>query len=236
MRLFYNKNISKTDLKVNLDKEETKHLTKVLRKKIGDVIYITNGQGVLFETKINFINKNSTELLITKNTVHSKSKVKINIAIAPTKMNDRTEWFIEKSTEIGIDTISPVLCEKSERKTIKKDRFEKIAISAMKQSLKYFKPNIDELVNLNTFINNCDSDEKFIAHCKDDNKQYLGNYKLKSKSVTVLIGPEGGFSDNEIENAKNKGFIAVTLGNSRLRTETAAVVATQVLSVFNTDI
>ena len=236
MRLFYNKNISKTDLNVNLEKEETKHLTKVLRKKIGDVIYLTNGEGVLFETKINLINKNSTELLITNKTYHSKPKIKINIALAPTKMNDRTEWFIEKSTEIGIDTISPILCEKSERKTIKKDRFEKIAISAMKQSLKYYKPNIDELINFDDFINHCKSDEKFIAHCKNDSKEYFGNYTIKSNSVTVLIGPEGGFSDNEIKNAKNKGFVSVSLGSSRLRTETAAIVATQVLSVFNTDI
>ena len=236
MRLFYNKNISKTDLKINLEKEETKHLTKVLRKKNGDVIYITNGKGVLFETRINLISKNCTELLIIKNTTHSKAKVKVNIAIAPTKMNDRIEWFIEKSTEIGIDTISPILCEKSERKTIKKDRLEKIAISAMKQSLRYYKPNIEELVNFDAFINNCESDDKFIAHCKDDKKQYLGNYKLKSNSVTILIGPEGGFSDKEIENAKNKGFKAISLGDSKLRTETAAIVATQVLSVFNTDI
>jgi len=236
MRLFYNKNISKTDLKVSLEKEETKHLTKVLRKKIGDVIYITNGEGVLFETKIILINKNSAELLIIKKTTHSKSKVKINIAIAPTKMNDRTEWFIEKSTEIGIDTISPILCEKSKRKTINKDRFEKIAISAMKQSLKYFKPNIEDLINFETFINNCKSDDKFIAHYKDGNKQYLGNYKLKSNCLTVLIGPEGGLSDKEIKNAMNKGFKPVSLGNSRLRTETAAVVATQILSTYNTDI
>lgn len=236
MRLFYNQDISETDSKVVLLKEETKHLTKVMRKKVGDIIFITNGKGLLVETKINLINKSNTELLIVKSETYIQSKFKINIAIAPTKMNDRTEWFVEKATEIGIDSISTVLCEKSERKAIKLDRLNKIAVSAMKQSLQYYKPYIQELVTFDSFINDCKSDNKFIAHCKEVNKQHLSSYKLNSNSTTVLIGPEGGFTQKEIQNAEEKGFIAVTLGNNRLRTETAALVATQILSEFNTEI
>lgn len=236
MRLFYNQDISETDSKVVLLKEETKHLTKVMRKKVGDIIFMTNGKGLLVETKINLINKSNTELLIVKSKTYSQSKFKINIAIAPTKMNDRTEWFVEKATEIGIDSISTLLCEKSERKTIKLDRLNKIAVSAMKQSLQYYKPYVQEIVTFDSFINDCKSDNKFIAHCKEVNKQHLSSYKLNSNSTTVLIGPEGGFTQKEIQNAEEKGFIAVTLGNNRLRTETAALVATQILSEFNTEI
>ena len=236
MRLFYNQDISEKDYKVVLKKEETRHLTKVMRKKVGDIIFMTNGKGLLVETKINLINKSNTELLIVKSKTFSPSKFKINIAIAPTKMNDRIEWFIEKATEIGINCISTIICEKSERKTIKLDRLDKIVISAMKQSLQYYKPYVKEIVTFNSFINDCKSDNKFIAHCKKVNKQQLSSSKLNSNSTTVLIGPEGGFTQKEIQKAEEKGFIAVTLGNNRLRTETAALVATQILSEFNTEI
>jgi 16S rRNA (uracil1498-N3)-methyltransferase len=175
-----------------------------MRKKVGDIIFMTNGKGLLVETKINLINKSNTELLIVKSKTFSPSKFKINIAIAPTKMNDRIEWFIEKATEIGINCISTIICEKSERKTIKLDRLDKIVISAMKQSLQYYKPYVKEIVTFNSFINDCKSDNKFIAHCKKVNKQHLSSYKLNSNSTTVLIGPEGGFTQKEIQKAEEK--------------------------------
>ncbi|MDB4134511.1 16S rRNA (uracil(1498)-N(3))-methyltransferase [Flavobacteriaceae bacterium] len=236
MRLFYNKDLSQDDSRLIIDREESRHIVKVLRKKVGDTIYITNGKGILFTTVIDVINKNSTELKITNSKKESKTKFHINIAVAPTKNNDRIEWFIEKSTEIGINTISTVLCEKSERKIIKMDRLEKITISAIKQSLQLHKPIIQELISFEEFIKNCKSDNKFIAHCKESEKLFLNNCKIKAKTITVLIGPEGGFSDNEIDLAEKHGFISVSLGNNRLRTETAAIVATQILSAYNADI
>ena len=146
MRLFYNKDLSQDNSIVIINREESKHIVKVLRKKVGDTIYITNGKGILFTTKIDIINKNNIELKIINSKKESKSKFHINIAVAPTKNNDRIEWFVEKSTEIGIHTISTVLCEKSERKKIKIDRLEKITVSAMKQSLQLHKPIVEELI------------------------------------------------------------------------------------------
>ena len=236
MRLFYNKGLTEDDSRLIIEREESRHIVRVLRKKVGDTIYVTNGKGILFTTKIDVINKNNTELKITNSKKESKTKFHINIAVAPTKNNDRIEWFIEKSTEIGINTISTVLCEKSERKIIKMDRLEKITISAMKQSLQLHKPIIEELVSFEDFTRNCKSDNKFIAHCKESEKLFLNNCKIKAKTITVLIGPEGGFSDNEIDLAEKHGFISVSLGNNRLRTETAAIAATQILSAYNADI
>ena len=236
MRLFYNKDLLEDDSRLIIEREESRHIVRVLRKKVGDTIYVTNGKGILFTTKIDVINKNNTELKIINSKKESKSKFHINIAVAPTKNNDRIEWFIEKSTEIGINTISTILCEKSERKKIKMDRLEKITISAMKQSLQLHKPIIQELVSFEEFIENCESQNKFIAHCKESKKLFLNNCKIKAKTITVLIGPEGGFSDNEIDLAEKHGFISVSLGNNRLRTETAAIAATQILSAYNADI
>ena len=236
MRLFYNKDLSQDDSRLIIDREESRHIVKVLRKKVGDTIYITNGKGILFTTVIDVINKNSTELKIIEAKQEVGSKFHINIAVAPTKNNDRIEWFVEKSTEIGVNTISTVMCEKSERKKIKIDRLEKITISAMKQSLQLHKPIIQELVSFEKFIKNCESENKFIAHCKDNEKLFLGDCELNSNTITVLIGPEGGFSQKEIGLAEENGFISVSLGNTRLRTETAAIVATQLLSVHNKDI
>ena len=236
MRLFYNKGLTEDDSRLIIEREESRHIVRVLRKKVGDTIYVTNGKGILFTTKIDVINKNNTELKITNSKKESKTKFHINIAVAPTKNNDRIEWFIEKSTEIGINTISTVLCAKSERKKIKIDRLEKITISAMKQSLQLHKPIIEELVSFEEFTRNCKSDNKFIAHCKESEKLFLNNCKIKAKTISVLIGPEGGFSDNEIGLAEKHGFISVSLGNNRLRTETAAIAATQILSAYNADI
>ncbi|MDG1682417.1 MAG: 16S rRNA (uracil(1498)-N(3))-methyltransferase [Flavobacteriaceae bacterium] len=236
MRLFYNKNLLEDDSRLIIEREESRHIVKVLRKKVGDTIYVTNGKGILFTTEIDIINKNNTELKIIKSKKESKSKFHINIAVAPTKNNDRIEWFVEKSTEIGIHTISTVLCEKSERKKIKTDRLEKITVSAMKQSLQLHKPIVEELISFAEFIKNCKSEDKFIAHCKETKKLLLNNCRLKSKTITLLIGPEGGFSENEIGLAEKHGFISVSLGNNRLRTETAAIAATQILSAYNADI
>ena len=157
MRLFYNKDLLKDDSRLIIEREESRHIVKVLRKKVGDIIFITNGKGILFTTKIKVINKNNTELKIIDSKHEAKSKYQVNIAVAPTKNNDRIEWFVEKSTEIGINSISTVLCEKSERKKVKAERLEKITISAMKQSLQLHKPIIEELASFEEFTRNCKS-------------------------------------------------------------------------------
>jgi len=149
----------------------------------------------------------------------------LHLAVAPTKMNERYEWFLEKATEIGIQEITPIICEHSERKVIKTDRFQKILESAMKQSLHYYLPKLNEPIAFKDFIKKEFDGQKFIAHCEETDKKSLKNELENGKDVTILIGPEGDFSVKEIQLAIENSFIPVSLGNTRLRTETAAIVA-----------
>ena len=157
----------------------------------------------------------------------------LHIAIAPTKLNDRIEWFLEKATEIGIDEITPIICSNSERRNIKPDRFEKIIQSAMKQSLKFTLPKINEPVKFTEFINQDFDGTICIAHCEDQQKNSLKSVVNPSEKTTILIGPEGDFSSAEIKKALDKKFIPISLGESRLRTETAGIVAVQNVSFIN---
>jgi 16S rRNA (uracil1498-N3)-methyltransferase len=152
-------------------------------------------------------------------------KFRLHLAVAPTKMNERYEWFLEKATEIGIQEITPIICEHSERKVIKTDRFQKILESAMKQSLHYYLPKLNEPIAFKDFIKTEKSGQLFIAHCEETNKKLLKNELKTNEEVTILIGPEGDFSVKEIQLALAHNFIPVSLGNTRLRTETAAIVA-----------
>ncbi|MDD4216752.1 MAG: 16S rRNA (uracil(1498)-N(3))-methyltransferase [Bacteroidales bacterium] len=234
MRLFYDPQIS-GDFHV-LNEEESKHCTKVLRLSKGDEIYLTDGKGNMYRTEILEIHQKKTVLKIIEIIAdYGKRAYLIHIAIAPTKNNDRFEWFVEKTTEIGIDEISPIICKNSERKFIKLDRLNRIAEAAMKQSQKAYHPKINEQVDFAKFIlQSFDYDQKFIAHCEDDlDKNYLGNLINKNESVIILIGPEGDFNSDEIQMAKNAGFVPISLGDSRLRTETAGVVACDICSVIN---
>jgi len=155
------------------------------------------------------------------------------LAVAPTKMNDRYEWFLEKATEIGIDSITPIICDHSERKVIKTERFDKILQSAMKQSLSYYLPTLHPLISFKEFIKQDFSDQLFIAHCEDTERKSLKQALQPKQDVIILIGPEGDFSTKEIELAIAKSFSPVTLGNTRLRTETAAIVATYSVAFIN---
>ena len=146
-------------------------------------------------------------------------------AVAPTKMNERYEWFLEKATEIGIQEITPIICEHSERKVIKTDRFQKIIESAMKQSLHYYLPKLNEPISLKELLKKEIDGQKFIAHCEETDKESLKNELKPNEDVTILIGPEGDFSVKEIQLAIENNFIPVSLGNTRLRTETASIVA-----------
>lgn len=233
MQLFYNSEIKNGESTFFFDKEESKHIVKVLRKKEGDKIFITNGLGFLFESEIILASEKKCAVKISKETFQKPDAFYTHIAIAPTKMNDRLEWFLEKATEIGIHEITPIICDHSERKVFKIDRAEKIIQAAMKQSLHYHLPKINEPVLFSQFVKSNIAGQKFIAHCEETDKKSFQNEIVKSEKITILIGPEGDFSTKEIHLAVANQFIPVTLGNTRLRTETAALAACHTIALKN---
>lgn len=233
MQLFYNQDIDEKTEQLSFSQEESKHIVKVLRKTVGDELQLTNGDGWLFKAEILIADIKNCVAAITSKTLQEQKNYQLHLAVAPTKMNDRYEWFLEKSTEIGIDTITPIICENSERKIIKIERFEKIIQSAMKQSLNLYKPQLNESIMFDEFIKNEYSGQKFIAHCEGTDKVSLKKALKPNENATILIGPEGDFSAKEIELAIKLGFVPITLGTTRLRTETAAVVACHSMALIN---
>ncbi len=225
MQLFYNPAILATDETFFFDKEESKHIIKVLRKKDTDILHVTNGLGFLFTTQITLASDTKCTVKIIKVDQIEKPKFHLHLAVAPTKLNDRYEWFLEKATEIGVSEITPIICEHSERKFIKTDRFEKIIQTAMKQSNQFYLPILNEPVSFGTFVERQFQGQKLVAHCEETNKKSLKEVLKINENITILIGPEGDFSVKEIQQAIENQFNAVTLGNTRLRTETAAIVA-----------
>lgn len=233
MQLFYSPEINSDIKQYTFSKEESKHIVRVLRKKEGDVLNITNGKGSLFNVEITVADaKNCLVNIITEKTIKNHD-YRLHIAIAPTKMNDRLEWFLEKATEIGINEITPIICDNSERKVIKKERLDKIVQSAMKQSLQMHLPKLNDAMSFNSFINQDFDGQIFIAHCEEQEKQELFHQINKKEVYTILIGPEGDFSNNEIVTALEKGFKPVSLGNTRLRTETAGIAACHTFALAN---
>ena len=233
MQLFYNPNINENTSQFTFPKDESKHIAKVLRKRTGDTLYITNGKGWLFGAQIELADLKNCMVSIISKTFQKPKNYTLHLAVAPTKMNDRYEWFLEKATEIGIDSITPIICDHSERKLIKPERFEKILQSAMKQSLHYYLPKLNEAISYSDFIKQNHQGQLFIAHCEDTKKQSLKSQLKPNIDVTILIGPEGDFSVKEIAMALEHQFIPVTLGKTRLRTETAAVVACHSVAYTN---
>lgn len=234
MQLFYNPSLTSESTEIMFDKTESKHIVRVLRKKLGDILHVTNGKGLLFIGSISLVNDSNCIAKIDEIQPQPKPwNYYLHIAIAPTKNIDRFEWFLEKATEIGIDEITPILCSRSERKVLKNDRLEKILESAMKQSLKYQLPKLNELQSLKSFLKSTQKGQLFIAHCDETYRKSFKNELIKNEQITVLIGPEGDFSPEEIHLALANNFTPVTLGKSRLRTETAALVATQSVAFFN---
>ncbi|WP_299522212.1 16S rRNA (uracil(1498)-N(3))-methyltransferase [Winogradskyella sp.] len=233
MQLFYNPNISEHSEEFDFDKDESRHIVKVLRKKVGDNIHITNGQGWLFEAQLTLADIKHCTVAIVSKTLQPKRNYNLHLAVAPTKMNDRYEWFLEKATEIGIDEITPIICDNSERKVVKLERFEKIIQSAMKQSLQCYLPKLHQPITFKDFINQDIASQKFIAHCEDTGRKSLKSELVSTKNITILIGPEGDFSRNEISLALKDNFIPVTLGDTRLRTETAAIVSCSLINYLN---
>lgn len=222
---FFSPEIAETLL---LPESDSSHAVRVLRLSQGDKIEVVDGKGNRYKCIITDAHQKKTrvEILEMEKIVPSWNK-KITVAVAPTKHLDRMEWLVEKLTEIGFDRFVPLRCRFSERKELKSERLEKIAVSAMKQSLKATLPVIEEITPFSNFIENDKSEQKFIAYCNPDiPRRVLANeYDPLTSSVTILIGPEGDFSENEIDLALSSGYCPVTLGESRLRTETAALMA-----------
>jgi len=233
MQLFYSKDISKEQLSFVFDKEESKHIIKVLRKQIGDILYVTNGLGYLFKTEITLASDAKCTVRILEKELKNPCNYNLHMAVAPTKMNERFELFLEKATEIGIHQITPIICDNSERKVIKTERFEKIILSAMKQSNQCYLPILNDPITFKNFIKSNTCSINYIAHCEETNKRTFKDVFVKEKAICILIGPEGDFSEKEINSALEKKYIAVSLGNTRLRTETAALVACHTAKLLN---
>lgn len=234
MQLFFNPNITEHDKQVLFNKEESRHICKVLRKSEGDILYISNGLGSIYKAELTTVSDKQCEAYIQDSKQEAKPSYHLHLAVAPTKLNDRYEWFLEKATEIGVSEITPVYCDRSERKIIKPERLEKIVQSALKQSLKAWLPKLNPAVTYSDFINNHNpSNVNCIAHCEEDEKLGLAALVKPGDSVCILIGPEGDFSSEEIRSAKKAGFAPIHLGKSRLRTETAAVVACHSVAFIN---
>lgn len=230
MQLFFDSNINKTGI-FNLEEQESIHITKVLRLKNGQIIDITNGKGYFFKANIISTNHNNCTIEVFEATeIKPPRNYNLQIALAPTKNIERFEWFVEKAVEIGIDKITPIVSRYSERKVLKTDRIEKIIVSAVKQSLKAYKPEIEEIVTFEKFIENAQAENKIIAHCQAT--EDLKKFKVQNNNIFV-VGPEGGFSDDEIEFAKNHGFKTMLLTDARLRTETAGVFISSMLSFYS---
>jgi 16S rRNA (uracil1498-N3)-methyltransferase len=254
MQLFFTENIQNNI--ALLGDEEARHATQVLRRKVGDSLHLTDGKGNLYEGNILEIGKkNCTIGIIHTTEAYNKRPFRLHIAIAPTKNIDRFEWFLEKATEIGIDEITPLICQRSERTVVKPDRLRGVLLSAMKQSLKTYCPILHQAIDFQHFIKNDFSiyKQKYIAHCYDtlDSKFQILNSKLeipnlelgirpplsiqyeKGSNCVILIGPEGDFSESELGSAFVQSFKGISLGNSRLRTETAGIVACHTVNLLN---
>lgn len=236
MHLFYTPDLSSEQLVHALDAEESRHAAGVLRLRAGERVRLTDGRGAWCEAEI-LPDSSTREVrvrILSREENHGRRPYRLHVAVAPTKNSDRYEWFLEKATEIGVDRITPILCEHSERKVLRRDRGEKIVLSAVKQSLKAYVPRLDELTPLRDFL--ADTyiyKHRFVAHCDEATplQERVGLFGAMQAAATdpefcVMIGPEGDFSPAEIAAARaTAGFVPVSLGESRLRTETAGVMA-----------
>lgn len=233
MQLFFNPIIDKNTSQIFFDKEESNHITKVLRKKEGHQVFITNGKGLFFVAEISFANPKNCVAQVVAVETRPKHPYYLHLAVAPTKMNERYEWFLEKATEIGVDEITPLICEHSERTTVKTERFEKIVQAAMKQSLQCHLPKLNPAVSFKNFVKLPLNGQKFVAHCAEGEKKPLQHQLVERGNYIILIGPEGDFSSDEIMLALQQNFLTVSLGENRLRTETAALAACHTVALCN---
>jgi 16S rRNA (uracil1498-N3)-methyltransferase len=216
---------------ISLNQSESHHCARVMRMQNGNNLVCTDGKGNYYECEIIDINPKSTVLKVLEHKRNfGKKPYVLHIAIAPTKSNERMEWFLEKSTEIGISEITPILCTHSERRVIKPERFMRVIESAMKQSQQAYLPKLNEMISVEEFVNNSNASLKCIAYCEETPAIHLNKTIGKESEILVMIGPEGDFSKEEVKHATANGFISVSLGDTRLRTETAGVVATTIVA------
>ncbi len=231
MHLFYAPDIL-TD--PELPEEEAGHCLRVLRLREGDEIVLTDGKGSFYRAVISAASGKRCQVKVTQTIAQSPLwEGHLHLAMAPTKNMDRVEWLAEKATEIGLDELSFLNCHFSERKVIKTERVEKIVVSAMKQSLKARKPVVNGMVDFSRFMDREFSGQKFICHCHEGEKPLLKDVFQRGEEAVVLVGPEGDFSPEEVQMAEEHGFKSVSLGKSRLRTETAALVAVHLVNIVN---
>ncbi len=233
MHLFYTPDLDKQET-YTLSEEESRHCCQVLRLHQGDAIHLINGKGGFYNALLLNANPKATQIKITGvQQEYGKRDNYIHVAVAPTKNIERFEWLLEKATEIGIDEITPLICDRSERREIKTERLNKVITSAVKQSLKAYHPLLNEPVKFKDLVKKEKSDLKFIAHCMEGQKFTLKDKFKPNERYLVLIGPEGDFSPGELEEALSNEFFPVSLGKSRLRTETAALEACFELNFLN---
>ena len=231
MELFYNKNISIKTNQFHLDGIENKHINKVLRKKQGDLIIFTNGKNLKFKVKIIKLSKKSSlfKVLSFEKVLSNKN---LHIAISILKSPARFEIFLEKAVEIGVSEITPIICKRTLRKRLKIERCNKIIISALKQSFKYHLPKFNSPIAFKDFIKSSTEKNKLIATCEELKKESLGKSFKQSETNVILIGPEGDFTKEELKEAKINKFKFVSLGNSRLRAETAGIMSCAIFSTI----
>lgn len=231
MHVFYTPDIERSQ---ELPEEEAAHAVRVLRLQPGDKVMLTDGKGCFYQAEISIADKKRCLVnVLEKQPQAPLWKNHIHLAVAPTKNMDRMEWLAEKATEIGLDEITFLDCRYSERKVIKTERIEKILVSAIKQSLKAKLPLLHGMTDFSKFVYQPFSGQKFIAHCYKNERQELKDILHPGEDAVVLIGPEGDFSEEEVSLALSKGFVPISLGPSRLRTETAALVATHIINLAN---
>lgn len=233
MNYFYHPRLDHSVKQFSFDPEESRHIARVLRKRVGDHVYITNGKGLLFEAEILQADPNRCMGQVLDVQKFHPKMYQLHLAVAPPKKADRFQWLLEKATEIGVNRITPIICEHSERPKLPMERMQRTVEEAMKQSLRTFLPQLDAPVPLGQFLEEEQALLRFIAHCRNGEKMDLKRRVAADKDVVVLIGPEGDFSEQEIENAYDRGFSPVSLGESRLRTETAALVACVTVNLIN---
>ena len=231
--MFYIEHLLPEQDVVNLQEETGKHIVQVLRMKVGEKLQLTDGRGNLFTTEIINDHKKSPQVKVLSSLIRQESRTKLSIAISLVKNNSRFEWFLEKATEIGVNKIIPLICERTERQHYRLDRMKTILISAMLQSRQVWLPGIGEPVRFNDCIKQIYQPQKFIAHCLPEQKKAFADSVLKESDTIILIGPEGDFTPSEIEYAIQNNLVPVSLGETRLRTETAGIVAVTLAKSVN---
>ena len=223
MHIFYTPDITQNTYTLN--EEESKHCVRVLRLPVGSLVNLVDGKGGFYTAEITSDNPKKVSLTVLNvEEAYQKRNHYLHIAVAPTKNIDRIEWFLEKATELGIDEITPIISDRSERRIVKEDRLNKVITAAVKQSIKAYHPKLNDAISYDSFLKIPFDGDKLIAHCIDNvEKKYISDLVRPRERYLILIGPEGDFTPDEVNLALNKGFKALTLGQNRLRTETAAL-------------